>query len=220
MPAKIRSVLLLAAAALVLLGHEGYGQALYAYTDENGIRVFTNIAPEDAVRDLVVTGSPPSVSSLDDIIEKYARHYRLDPSLIRSIIETESGFNPEAVSPKGARGLMQLMPETAERLGVENSFDPEQNIHGGVRHFRSLLDTFNNDLALSLAAYNAGENLVQRLGRVPKIKETQDYIQSITKLYGKNDLNAHNPQSVKYPQTFSFYDDSGVLNLTNIPTVQ
>ena len=217
---KIRCALLPAVAALALFGHEGYGQALYSYTDDGGIRVFTNITPADAVRDLVVTGSPPAPSSLDAIIEKYARYYRLDPSLIRSIIEIESGFNPKAVSSKGARGLMQLMPETAERLGVENSFDPEQNIRGGVRHFRSLLDSFNNDLELSLAAYNAGENLVQRLGKVPKIKETRDYVQSITKLYGKSDLTAHDRQDGQYRQAFSFYDDSGVLNLTNIPTIR
>ena len=115
---------------------------------------------------------------------------------------------------------MQLMPETAKRLGIANSFDPEQNIHGGVRYFRSLLDTFDNDLVLSLAAYNAGENLVQRLGRVPKIKETRDYIQSVTKLYGKSDLNIQAQEDTRHQQTFRFYDDSGILHLTNIPPMQ
>jgi len=229
MPGKNLLALLLATVALALFGHYGYGQALYSYTDESGVRIFTNIAPTDPTSDLLITGSLPSPApfdantdsrSLDAIIEKYANYYHLDPSLIRSIIKTESGFNPKAVSPKGARGLMQLMPETAKRLGVENSFDPEQNIHGGVRYFRSLLDTFDNNLVLSLAAYNAGENLVQRLGRVPKIKETRDYIQSVTKLYGKNDLSTQAQEDSRYSQTFRFYDDSGTLHLTNIPPMQ
>jgi hypothetical protein len=229
MPLKSLFILLSAATALALFGQYGYGQALYSYTDSGGVRVFTNIAPTDTVTDLVITGSLPSSTpfdaetnsgSFDAIIEKYSDYYRLDPFLIRSIIKTESGFNPEAVSPKGARGLMQLMPQTAERLGVKNSFDPEQNIHGGVRHFRFLLDTFDNDLVLSLAAYNAGENLVQRLGRVPEIKETHNYIQSVTKLYGKSDLNDGAREDNRHPQPFQFYDDSGVLHLTNIPSIE
>ncbi len=146
--------------------HRAFGQVLYSYLDDNGIRVFTNIPPVNAVWDLKVYGSiasaPATASSkdqsemFDHIIEKYAGEYQVDPSLIRSIIAAESGFNPKAVSPKGAQGLMQLMPATAARLGVINSFDPEQNIRGGVQHFRSLMDTFNHDLSLSLAAYNAG----------------------------------------------------------------
>ncbi|MEJ2112088.1 MAG: transglycosylase SLT domain-containing protein, partial [Acidobacteriota bacterium] len=154
-------------------------QDFYTYLDNNGTRVFTNIPPrsESVVEALSekaknaergsssasenVYRSPEAYNSL---ISKYANYYELDPSLIHSIIATESGFNPRAVSRKGARGLMQLMPETASRLGVEDSFDPEQNIHGGVRYFRTLMDMFNNNLDLSLAAYNAGENLVRRLG--------------------------------------------------------
>ena len=196
---------------------------VYSYLDENGIQVFTNIPPINQVRDLKITGAIPSPTapvsesksdSYDSIIEKYASDYRLDPSLIRSIIAQESGFNPKAVSSKGARGLMQLMPSTAQRLGVNNSFDPEQNIRGGVKHFRFLMDSFNNNLDLSLAAYNAGENLVQRLGRVPEIRETRDYVQSITKRYGKKGILA--PLDEK-PAMYRFLDDSGVLHLTNIP---
>ena len=206
-----------------------HAQALYSYTDESGVRVFTNMAPTHTVEDLVVTGSVPIHAlpnaqqksiSIDAIIEKYATHYQLDPSLIRSIIETESNFNPKAVSPKGARGLMQLMPATAERLGVENSFDPEQNIQGGVKHFRSLLDTFDNNLVLSLAAYNAGENLVQRLGRVPEIKETRDYVKLVTQRYGKTDLDIQAREEKMRRQTYRYIDDSGILHLTNIPPRQ
>jgi hypothetical protein len=204
-----------------------FAETLYSYVDENGVRHFTNIPPVTHVRDLKITGSvPPASPSPDDaklksggydsIIEKYASDYQLDASLIRSIIATESGFNARAVSPKGARGLMQLMPATAERLGVKNSFDPEENIRGGVRHFRSLMDNFGNNLTLSLAAYNAGENLVQRLGRVPEIRETRDYVESVTRRYGRKETGTET-QDRNYPSTFRFVDKDGVLHLTNIP---
>jgi hypothetical protein len=214
------------------------------YTDANGTQVITNIPPSNypvsktSSRDWAPdrkpdTEKPPAEISnpepentnrtFDSLIDKYARHYELDPSLIHSIIATESGFNPNAVSPKGACGLMQLMPATADRLGVKDSFDPEQNIRAGVRHFRSLMDTFNNNLALSLAAYNAGENLVRRLGRIPEIKETVDYVQSVTRRYNekqKNDqaFNDENSEPEPVP-TFRFVDASGVVNLTNIPSI-
>jgi soluble lytic murein transglycosylase-like protein len=207
-----------------------FGQARYSYIDENGVQNFTNIAPVKPVWNLKVTGSDPVeetpvfADSISDkfspIIEKAAREYQLDPSLIRSIIAAESNFNPKAVSPKGARGLMQLMPGTAARLGVSNSFDPEQNIRGGVKHFRWLMDNFNNDIKLSLAAYNAGENLVQRLGRVPEIKETREYVKKITKDYDKKLVSAKPPENTaqaQAPKTYRFYDEEGVLHLTNIP---
>jgi soluble lytic murein transglycosylase-like protein len=224
---KLLIVSLFTLAAAALLVRPLHAQALYSYTDDSGVRVFTNMAPVQPVDDLIVTGAVSSPypshaqpKSIDGIIEKYATHYQLDPSLIRSIIETESNFNPKAVSPKGARGLMQLMPATAQRLGVENSFDPEQNIEGGVKHFRSLLDTFDNNLVLSLAAYNAGENLVQRLGRVPEIKETRDYVKLVTQRYGKTELDMQDREEKMRRQTFRFVDDSGILHLTNIPPRQ
>lgn len=206
------------------------GQARYSYQDENGIQHFTNIAPVKQVWNLTVSGTEPSIAVPDvpktkteqftPIIEKYARDFKLDPSLIHSIIATESDFNPKAVSPKGAQGLMQLMPATAARLGVNNSFDPEQNIRGGVQHFRWLMDNFNNDLQLSLAAYNAGENLVQRLGRVPEIKETREYVKKVTRIYDKKQLAAQPQDQPAVPQTYRFIDEAGVLHLTNIPPLQ
>ena len=235
---RIRSLIALLTIPLILcLPAVSRGQALYSYTDENGVRVFTNIPPTGSVRDLKVTGavvderketgaapSPPSSTSaitpFDPFIEKYANRYNLDPFLVRSMIATESGFDPKAVSNKGARGLMQLMPATASRLGVRNVFDPEENIRGGTQHMRSLLDTFNNDLNLSLAAYNAGENLVQRVGRIPDIKETHDYIRSVTKRYGKKETTLLIAQPPRTPSTFRWVDQKGVLHLTNIPPVQ
>ncbi len=202
-------------------------QAMYSYMDEEGVQHFTNIPPITHVLSLKVTGSlpvaaisdasKPKTEVFDPIIEKYSRDYQLDPSLIHSIIATESDFNPKAVSPKGAQGLMQLMPATAARLGVRNSFDPEQNIRGGIQHFRWLMDNFNNDLNLSLAAYNAGENLVQRLGRVPAIKETIDYVKKVTSKYDKKQLSAQAQKAPEYPSTYRFVDEEGVLHLTNLP---
>jgi hypothetical protein len=220
-------------AASPIWNHCLFSQTLFSYLDETGTRVFTNIAPVSPVPDLKISGEVPAPASTpaassskseayDPIIEKYASDYRLDPSLIKSIIAAESGFNPKAISSKGARGLMQLMPATAERLGVNNSFDPEQNIQGGIKHFRSLMDSFNEDVTLSLAAYNAGENRVQRLGRIPPIKETQDYVQIVTKLYekSKGELKPQIREKEILQMLFRFIDDSGVLHVTNIPPLR
>jgi soluble lytic murein transglycosylase-like protein len=203
-----------------------FGQTVYSYVDENGVPNFTNIPPQGAVRDLKVrhpitasepVRAPDREPGYEAIIRKYAGQFRLDPSLVRSMIETESAFDSRAVSPKGARGLMQLMPATALRVGVQNSFDPEQNIRGGMQHMRGLLDRFNNDLQLSLAAYNAGENLVQRIGRIPHIRETHNYVRKITKKYGKTHVDWVDLGSPRVPSTFGFVDQDGILHLTNIP---
>jgi hypothetical protein len=116
-------------------------------------------------------------------IRRISTLYNVDPSLIKAIIHTESDFDYRAVSRCGAQGLMQLMPGTARDLSVVNSFDPLENIDGGTRYFRSLLDSFNDDLVLSLAAYNAGPGLVTRTGGVPEIPETLDYIDKVLKRY-------------------------------------
>jgi soluble lytic murein transglycosylase-like protein len=221
-------------AALMLAG-SGISRAeiLFSYVDDNGVRIFTNIAPKGPVQDLKMSGQPlaapgptgpagntKSEVPYDGIIDKYAEEYRLDPALIRSMIATESSFNPKAVSRKGAQGLMQLMPSTAARHGVRDTFDPEENIRGGMKHMRFLLDTFGNDLNLSLAAYNAGENLVQRLGRIPDFKETHDYVRNIKQRYGKSTVTYDSEATAKSPTTFRFTDQNGVLHLTNIPPVQ
>ena len=204
------------------------GEDFYSYIDDSGAQVLTNIPPVPETPPADLTSAPqnkeqdsglssgfaaPDSGKFDPIIKKYASYYELDPSLIHSIIATESGFNPNAVSAKGARGLMQLMPATAQRLGVRNSFDPEQNIRAGVRHFRSLMDMFNNNLDLSLAAYNAGENLVLRLGRVPMYQETIDYVRSVTRRYKERQENVQEQEN----RTYRYVDDRGVLHLTNIP---
>jgi len=117
------------------------------------------------------------------IINRKAEKYGVDPALVRAVIKAESDFNPKAVSSKGAQGLMQLMPTTARMMGVKNSFDPEQNIDGGVKYLKYLLDNFDGDLELTVAAYNCGEGRVVRNGNtVPNIKETKNYVRKVMKL--------------------------------------
>ena len=128
-------------------------------------------------------------SLYDGAIEQAAREVSVDPRLVKSVMLVESAFNPAAVSRKGARGLMQLMPETAARLGVADSFDPVQNIQGGARYLSSLLAMFGGDLEKSLAAYNAGENAVLKHGGVPPYQETRLYVhKALTAYYGKSTL--------------------------------
>jgi hypothetical protein len=119
------------------------------------------------------------------LVESISRKNGVDPYLIDAVIRTESNYNPWAVSPKGARGLMQLIPETGHRFGVSNFFDPEENIEGGVRYIKYLLDMFEGNVDLSLAAYNAGENLVARLGKIPPYPETRNYVRKIRAVYSK-----------------------------------
>jgi soluble lytic murein transglycosylase-like protein len=132
---------------------------------------------------------PPEGSSnskedrLDRIVREAAERHKVDPALVKAVITTESGWNPQAVSRKGAVGLMQLIPQTAERFGVNNSFDPEQNVEGGTTYLRTLLDRYNGDLPKSLAAYNAGERAVDLSGGVPDYRETQRYVQKVTSAY-------------------------------------
>ncbi|HTV60645.1 MAG TPA: lytic transglycosylase domain-containing protein [Verrucomicrobiae bacterium] len=128
-----------------------------------------------------VSENPPG--TLDRIVSEAARRHSLDPNLVKAVISTESGWNPRAISRKGAIGLMQLEPGTAERFGVQNPFDPTQNVEGGSAYLKSLLDRYNGDLTKTLAAYNAGEHAVDSSGGVPPIPETERYVQKVTNRY-------------------------------------
>jgi len=125
-----------------------------------------------------------SRTRIDRLVEEAARRHSVDPLLIRSVIEVESNYNPFATSPKGAEGLMQLIPSTARRFGVRNSFDPSENIDGGVRYLKYLQGLFQDD-RLALAAYNAGEAAVTRHRRIPPYPETQDYVLRVGSKYGE-----------------------------------
>jgi hypothetical protein len=122
-------------------------------------------------------------ADIDAAIDEAAARHNVDPNLVRSVVKVESNFNPNAVSRKGAMGLMQLMPATARSLNVSNPFDPQQNVDAGVRHLKKLLESYGGDVRLSLAAYNAGAGAVARSAGVPRFAETRNYVRRITELY-------------------------------------
>ena len=128
---------------------------------------------------------------IDAAIDESARQHDVDPSLVRAVIKVESNFNPNAVSPKGAMGLMQLMPQTARELNVSNPFDPQQNVDAGVRHLKHLMESYGGDVKLTLAAYNAGAGAVARSAGVPNFPETRNYVNRISNLYygGPGDIS-------------------------------
>jgi hypothetical protein len=157
-------------------------------------------------------GTLPTPADIDSAIEQAAARHNVDPNLVRAVVKVESNFNPNAVSRKGAMGLMQLMPSTARQLNVKNPFDPEQNVDAGVRHLKQLLESYGGDIKLTLAAYNAGAGAVARSAGVPHYAETQNYVRRITNLYygGINfDSSAsHDPVTIQR-------DARGVLYISN-----
>ena len=126
-----------------------------------------------------------SRSQINDLITKYSDKNGLDEDFVKAVINQESGFNPNATSHCGAMGLMQLMPSTAQGLGVKNAYDAEQNIEGGTKYLKGLMDRFNNDKSLALAAYNAGPNAVKKYGGIPPYAETQNYVKSVLSKYDR-----------------------------------
>jgi soluble lytic murein transglycosylase-like protein len=148
------------------------------------------IEPEEVFKPVPAAAQPVVAQPFyRDLVDAAAKRYNVDADLITSVIAVESNFNPKAVSRKNARGLMQLLPETAERLGVKNVFDPQENIEGGTHYLRDLLQKYNNDLVLTLAAYNAGPEKVQLYGRVPPYAETISYVRRVKRTYEKNKSN-------------------------------
>ena len=143
--------------------------------------LLSNLTTAD-IQHMTTTGN----AAYDALVMKAAAKHGVDPNLVMAVMQQESGFNPRARSYKGASGLMQLMPATARRFGVENIYDPAQNIDAGTRYLRFLLDTFDGDVELALAGYNAGENAVVHSGyQVPRYRETQNYVRTISAKYGK-----------------------------------
>jgi soluble lytic murein transglycosylase-like protein len=179
---------------------------IYSYKDDNGVVHFTNIPTNDkrykllykepkssapAAMALPVRATASSWLPSDTLIRQYSpiievasRAYGVDKALVHAVISAESGYNPMAISRAGARGLMQLMPDTARRYSVKNIMDPTDNIHGGVRYLKDLLVMFNGNIELAVAAYNAGENAVMKYGnKIPPYAETMHYVPKVLAFY-------------------------------------
>jgi soluble lytic murein transglycosylase-like protein len=177
---------------------------IYQYVDADGTVHFTNTKPANPSAKVYMKTAPPIAANAvrpgvtpfspqdrdpgryvryDEHVRQAAALYQIPEQLVRAVIKVESDYDPRAVSYAGARGLMQLMPETAERLGVRDIHDPRENIFGGVRYLRVLANTFNGDLELTVAAYNAGENAVIHYGGIPPYAQTRDYVVKVTQFY-------------------------------------
>jgi soluble lytic murein transglycosylase-like protein len=177
-----------AAAGLVFWAATPAAADVFYYKDADGVFHFTNVqrpgsmpfiidqAPLAQLRADEADARVPDTDNYDEIISRLAKRFRVERALVKAVIRAESGFNRLAVSSAGARGLMQLMPDTARHHGVRNIYDAEQNIEGGVRHLRLLIDRHGNNIPLVLAAYNAGSAHIDRYRRIPPIAETQDYV--------------------------------------------
>ena len=160
--------------------------AIYFFVDEGGVPHFSNVPSDSRYRlkkSAIVAPQQYDGENYDVHIHQAARQHQVDPLLIKAIVEVESDFDRYAVSKKGAKGLMQLMPETAADMQVVDPFDPGENIHGGTRYLKKNLDRFNNNLEMSLAAYNAGPGRVRAAGRIPGIPETQTFIKRVLTSY-------------------------------------
>jgi len=173
-------------------------EGIYRYVEKDGTIIYTNVAPPGSKRAkklkgtftqtqgpaAPVRGRASTPADLEPYIQESSKRYRIPASLVRAIMQAESNFNPNAVSPKGACGLMQLMPPTAAEMYVKDIFDEKENIEGGVRYLRVLANTFDGDMVKMIAGYNAGPDAVRKYGgKVPPYAETQDYVRKVLQLY-------------------------------------
>ena len=162
---------------------------VYMYKDKQGVLTFTNVPNHNGYKRILREGATRLDSGIsanmafDELIRSASGRYHVDPDLIRAVIKTESDFNTNARSNKGAMGLMQLMPETARLHNVSDAYNPNENVEGGVRHLRMLLERYQGDLELSLAAYNAGAGAVEKHGGIPPYNETREYIRKVLRFY-------------------------------------
>ena len=176
-------VILLFSAGLTVHGD------IYRYIDENGVMHFTNTPTSSTQNYKLFLRERPKINprysskKYDDIIADASQQYGVAIPLLKAIIKAESDFDPRAVSKKGAKGLMQIMPENFKPLGIKDPFDPSQNIHAGARYFKQMYDRFKGKLALSLAAYNAGPTAVERYNTVPPYEETEEYVEKVLRYY-------------------------------------
>lgn len=163
------------------------GERIYYRTDENGAIVLTNVPDRKDLKaypGFEGKRARRSGEQYRELIKRTALRHGVHPEFVHAVIDVESAFDPNALSKKGAQGLMQLMPETAQRFGVSNAFNPAQNIEAGTRYLRYLLDLFGGDKRLALAAYNAGENKVLKIKGVPPYRETRNYVAKVLRRFG------------------------------------
>ena len=173
---------------------------LYLARDSNGYVDVPTADIDHFEKDLSVQPSVkanPSSQEMNEVIDAVSSRHHLDPDLINSVIHAESGFNPKAVSRKGAQGLMQLMPQTASQLGVSNAFDPGANVEGGTKYLRDLLERYNFDVVKALAAYNAGPQRVEQFHGVPPYYETQAYVARIIRDFNRKKLAERKAKAAK-----------------------
>jgi soluble lytic murein transglycosylase len=190
LPSVLRAGLALAWLAAAVASPSAARGELYTFVDERGVIHYTNLPPRDpryqpVPRRLQHGFAParaPSYGGYDGLIVLTALEHQVQPALVKAVIAAESGFDAGAVSRKGAQGLMQLMPATAEQLGVEDPFQPSENVRGGTRYLRKMLDRYG-DLSRAIAAYNAGPSAVDRYGGIPPYRETQDYVNRVLTYY-------------------------------------
>lgn len=195
----------------------------------NGRIIFTNLVENTPASVTTVPAEKnPDVpgdempAGLRTLVDTICANHGVDPALVRAVMKTESNFDRWARSPKGALGLMQLIPSTGRRYGVSDFFDPQQNVEGGVRYLRFLLEKFNGNIDLALAGYNAGENLVQRLGRIPAIPETTNYVRKIRAIYKNESAPVVFAPAIlaaakdEAPRIFRVVDERGVVHFSNI----
>ena len=161
---------------------------IYVYVDSQGVLHFTNVPTSSNYK--IFIREKPDGSLKSDITRKYdgliteaAERHGVSFSLLKAMIKIESDFNPRAISSAGAMGLMQIMPENIKRLNIKDPFDPRENIMGGTRYLKQMIDRFKGKLPLALAAYNAGPNIVEQYQRIPPYTETEDYVEAVMKYY-------------------------------------
>jgi hypothetical protein len=221
------SVLVLLCSTWFVSSAEGDGA--FRLVDEEGVIHITDTPNDPRFRRIagfsgtasgwlrVPSGGQVSAAFSREIRESAERH-GVSAALVEAVIRTESAFNPWAVSPKGAQGLMQLMPRTAYALGVRDSFNPRQNIEGGVRHLRYLLDRYPGNIPLALAAYNAGEGAVDYYRGIPPYTETRQYVQKVLERTGDRQ-QAKPPIEPPPPPIYRYEDAEGTLTFSNVPPV-
>lgn len=206
---------------LLFLTTSGMADPIRVYVSDTGNKVFTNLGTRRTAEPVQET--PSSVASETDyssLVSKYSERHGVDENLVHAMIRVESNYDPDAVSPKGCKGLMQLHPDTARRFGVQNIFDPAENIEGGIKYLNFLMDYFKRDLKLVLAAYNAGENAVTRHKGIPPYRETRDYVKKIAARYNPTPDGESLVAAVsrQHQRIYRIVQPDGRVLFTNTPT--